>query len=474
MPPYNFPSVRASCDRCRFHKLKCIVNAEDKTVQQKCARCIRAKVECVYSQRARPKRQKNLESEGSSGEGEMGPLTPPTGSGEEASFDNLDSSYTGSPDIWAMLNTSDFGVRLDESTLTFGSFAQTPSGVASASASGLHVGSMLDVAPNQILGNGLVTEPTTPKFEQNTVLDTSARITPFMHDCTQSQTNGSIDIDGASPITRLSNLMADIYRTLAILTGSSHANKYPSFNFCEYPIGTVLHLARTLVEIIPQVTSSFHTASAFTQDMPGVSRRDSISSISPFNSYSYYADLQSITPPSSTASHSLRDSMDAPTKMLAMSCYSSLRRLYCLVLTHFETYLRMTLPAFTSELLSQNAAGVKTLQLGELPLTDEVCSRIGTAVKLMLDALRSAEDMLGLSGYASTTRRCRRVDPCGCPFSAGSTERGQDVTPLAYEELSEVFKDSAMMGYEGAHMDNLASKVESVKTMLKDRIDLRI
>lgn len=71
-----------------------------------------------------------------------------------------------------------------------------------------------------------------------------------MHDCTQSQTNGSIDIDGASPITRLSNLMADIYRTLAILTGSSHATKYPSFNFCEYPIGTVLHLARTLLEII--------------------------------------------------------------------------------------------------------------------------------------------------------------------------------------------------------------------------------
>src|SRR6478752_7539933 len=127
MPPYNFPSVRASCDRCRFHKLKCIVNAEDKSVQQKCARCIRAKVECVYSQRARPKRQKNLESEGSSGEGEMGPLTPPTGSGEEVSFDNFDSSYTGSPDIWAMLNTSDFGVRLDESTMTFGNFAQTPS-----------------------------------------------------------------------------------------------------------------------------------------------------------------------------------------------------------------------------------------------------------------------------------------------------------------------------------------------------------
>jgi hypothetical protein len=175
--------------------------------------------------------------------------------------------------------------------MTFGNFAQTPSGVASASASGLHVSSMLDVVPNQILGNGLVTEPTTPKFEQNSALDSSTRITPFMHDCTQSQTNGSIDIDGASPITRLSNLMADIYRTLAILTGSSYATKYPSFNFCEYPIGIVLHLARTLVEIIPQVISLFHTALAFTQDMTGVSRRDSISSVSPFNSYSYYADL---------------------------------------------------------------------------------------------------------------------------------------------------------------------------------------
>ena len=94
MPPYNFPSVRASCDRCQIHKLNCIVNAEDKSVQQKCTRCIRPKVECVYSKRARPKRQNNLESEGSSGEGEMGLLTPPNGSGEEASFVNFDSSYT--------------------------------------------------------------------------------------------------------------------------------------------------------------------------------------------------------------------------------------------------------------------------------------------------------------------------------------------------------------------------------------------
>ncbi|ATZ53755.1 hypothetical protein BCIN_09g05320 [Botrytis cinerea B05.10] len=382
---------------------------------------------------------------------------------------------TGSPDIWAMLNTADFGVRLDESTMTFGNFAQTSSGVASASASGLHVCSMLDVVPNQILGNGLVTEPTTPKFEQNSALNSSTRIAPpFMHDYTQSRTNGSIDIDGALPITRLSNLMVDIYRTLAILTGSSHATKHHSFNFCEYPIGTILHLARTPVEIIPQGTSLFHTASAFTQDMTGVSRRDSISSVSPFNSYSCYADLQSITPPSSTASHSLKDPVDAPTKMLAVSCYSSLRHLYYLVLTHLDTYLRMTLPAFTGELLSHNAAGLKTLQLSGLPLTDEVSNRLGTAVKLMLVALRSTEDMLGLSDYASTTRRCQKADPCGCPFSAGPTKRGQDITPLAYEELLEVFKDHAIMGYKGAHMDNLASKVESVKTMLKDRIDLRI
>ncbi|KAF4335198.1 C6 transcription factor [Fusarium beomiforme] len=472
MPQYSFPSVRASCDRCRFHKLKCIANAEDKSVPQKCARCIRAKVECVYSQRARPKRQKNLESDGSSGEGDAGPLTPPNGSnntGEELNFDNFDSSYTGSPDIWAMLNTSDFGMQLEEPAMTFGNLAQTPSGVASASASGLHVGSMLDVMPNQILGNALITEPTTPKFDQNTALDASARMTPLMHDFGQSQTHGNVDGNGASPITQLSNLMADIYRTLAILTASSHANKYPSFNFCEYPIGTVLHLARTLVEVVPQVTGSFHTASAFAQDMAGVSRRDSISSVSPFNSYSYYADLQSVTPPSSTASSS-KDSMDPPTKMLATSCYFSLRRLYCLVLTHFEAYLRMARPAFMGEFLSHNAAGVKALQLGELPLADELCSRLGTAVKLMLDALRSAEEMLGLSDYASTMRTCRKADPCGCPFSTGPAGRGQDLMPLAYEELSEAFNDHIMMGNE----DNLVAKVESVKAMLKDRIDLRI
>ncbi|TGO31483.1 hypothetical protein BHYA_0663g00040 [Botrytis hyacinthi] len=211
MPPYNFPSVRALCDCCRFHKLKCIVNAEDKSVQQNCARCIRAKVECVYSQQARPKRQNNLESEGSSGKGEMGLLTSPTGSGEEASFENFGLSYTGSPDIWAMLNTSDFGVRLDESTMAFGNFAQIPSGIASASASGLHISSMLDVVLNQILGNRLVIKLIIPKFEQNNVLNSFMRIMLFIHNYTQSQMNGSIDIDEASPITRLSNLIADIY-----------------------------------------------------------------------------------------------------------------------------------------------------------------------------------------------------------------------------------------------------------------------
>ncbi|KAM0317665.1 hypothetical protein ACHAO8_002216 [Botrytis cinerea] len=326
MPPYNFPSVRASCDRCQIHKLKCIVNAEDKSVQQKCTRCIRPKVECVYSKRARPKRQNNLESEGSSGEGEMGLLTPPNGSGEEASFDNFDSSYTD-------------------------------------------------------------------------------RLARYL---------GHAEHRGLwSPTGRVKN---DIWQLRTDIVRRS---------VCEREwAACVLHARR-----------STEPDSCISQPQ---------------------------------GSHGCTHK-NAGNELLLLPAPPVL-----LVLTHFETYLRMTLPAFTGELPSHNAAGVKTLQLGGLPLTDEVSSRLGTAVKLMLVALRSTEDMLGLSDYASTTRRFRKADPCGCSFSAGLTKRGQDITPLAYEELLEVFKDHAIMGYKGAHMDNLASKVESVKTMLKDRIDLRI
>lgn len=128
MPPDSYLSMRASCDRCRFHKLKCVVNSEGNPGRHECARCIRAKVECVYSQRARAKRQKTVgsgaTSQASSKE-DSGPSTPSTGppSAREEDFGDVDSSRTSSSEIRAIWSTPDSGLRPDRhahSLSTFG------------------------------------------------------------------------------------------------------------------------------------------------------------------------------------------------------------------------------------------------------------------------------------------------------------------------------------------------------------------
>ncbi|KAL4736087.1 hypothetical protein BDV11DRAFT_207903 [Aspergillus similis] len=53
----NSLSLRPSCERCRFHKLKCTISSEDSTDDHpRCVRCPRAKVECAFGRRSRGRR----------------------------------------------------------------------------------------------------------------------------------------------------------------------------------------------------------------------------------------------------------------------------------------------------------------------------------------------------------------------------------------------------------------------------------
>ncbi|KAB8237688.1 Zn(II)2Cys6 transcription factor domain-containing protein [Aspergillus alliaceus] len=491
MPPDSYLSMRASCNRCRFHKLKCVVNSEGNSGRHECARCIRAKVECVYSQRARAKRQKTVGSGATSrasSKEDSGPFTPSTGppSAREEDFGDVDSSRTSSSEIRAIWSTPDSGPRPDRhahSLSTFGGLAQDQTDVPAVSTGGPLTSLPLDTAPHQSLSSRHIPQSVPQQVCQDLGLGSSITLPRSMRERRQPQAYGNLDNHLTSPASQLSNLVADIHKTLALLTADCRGSKCPSFNFREYPIGTVLHLAQDLIDIVSKFKpareaptipwepvasdiSTSHTTWAHYTTAASSGSDSPISSL--LNQDFFYPDLTAPSPPLSSTPRGLDNVLDTPTKLLAKGCYFSLRRLYYLVFTHFEGYLSTLWQAPSSRgLLAHNLARGRRLQVGELLSADEMCSGIDTAVRLMLEILQSAEDVLNHLDAVGAARGIREADPCRFPMSFAS--KGQDEPSLVNGELGRGFADQATMPVH-SELDGLGSKVQSLRGMLKERM----
>lgn len=58
-PRPNYPSIQASCDRCRAKKLACVISTErTESGARQCVRCHRAKACCVFGPRAQNTRRR--------------------------------------------------------------------------------------------------------------------------------------------------------------------------------------------------------------------------------------------------------------------------------------------------------------------------------------------------------------------------------------------------------------------------------
>ncbi|KAJ5961716.1 hypothetical protein N7501_006657 [Penicillium viridicatum] len=173
-----------------------------------------------------------------------------------------------------------------------------------------------------------------------------------------------------SPIVCLSNLMIDIHEAAKTLTDSPWAYPNHSTGLDSYPVGMVLQLAQDLFRILHgpiSMTSTNHGSHS-----QGSTTTDTLQN----RDHHLIPDLQSRTTNSSSTStppHQPAGLVITPHILLVMSCYTSLTKLYGIVMSHFHTHLRRSSERHSTQklpLFDQNVS--ERLQLGELALPGDM------------------------------------------------------------------------------------------------------
>lgn len=458
MSTRNSQSIRSSCDRCRSHKLKCTVSPESsRSGPHKCTRCIRAQVTCVFGPRSQSKRSSNNKSKPEKPKPE---LEPPQKSSPPVCSSSFAGMNPGSPGDWtpwidelACQETEeplpiDINTAGDGSSLSDGDFWADL---------GMRQGlNMLDLAPSAMPTN-------TYHAQYPAAFD---HITPPV-----TEAGHLMDISESSEhtpphaIVQLSNLVTKIHETSKSLEESPWSNVPDTKQLQNYPIGRVLSLSQDFCSILSwiwgksTISSDGHSSGNGSSPTPSAEMLD------------YAEVLSSIRMTQDpTTSSSMATSVDMPTMLLVLSCYTSLIKLYSLVFAHFQNHLSH-LPETPSPYPSQAALASHRwgLQLGELPSADETCTKICTAVQVLLDAFQSVEDVVGLPRSISAVRQ-RTCDIEGMDFSAelGRTSLWTDYMVHFVVRSNTIRADTE----ECEEMRELSMKVRSLKALIREKMNL--
>ncbi|KAF5636881.1 C6 transcription factor [Fusarium sp. NRRL 25303] len=449
----NSQSIRSSCDRCRSHKLKCTVSPEDsRSGPHKCTRCIRAQVTCVFGPRSQSKRSASNKSKPDKPKSEP---EPPQKSSPPVCPSSLAGMNLASPGAWTpwidelACQESEEPLAIDISTAGDGSSLSDGDFWADLGMSqGLN---MLDLAPSGIPTN-------TYHAQYPSAFD---HIAPSV-----AEAGHLMDISESSErtpphaIVQLSNLVTKVHETSKSLEEYPWSNVPDTEQLQNYPIGRVLSLSQDFCSILSYiwgkspVSSDDHSSGNGSSPTPSAEMLD-------------YAEVLS----SIKMNGSPRPpSVDMPTMLLVLSCYTSLIKLYSLVFAHFENHLSH-LPEAPSPYPSQTALASHRwgLQLGELPSADETCTKICTAVQVLLDTFQSVEDAVGLPRSISVVKQ-RACDVDGMDFSA---ELGRTSLWTDYM-VHFVFRSTVIMAdtEECEEMRELSIKVRSLKALIREKMNL--
>ncbi|KAH7222574.1 uncharacterized protein BKA55DRAFT_546087 [Fusarium redolens] len=459
MSTRNSQSIRSSCDRCRSHKLKCTVSPENsRSVPHKCTRCIRAQVTCVFGPRSQSKRSSNNKSKTEKPKPE-----PPQKSSPPVCSSSLAGMNLGSPGAWTpwidelACQETEEPLAIDISTAGDGSSLSDGDFWADLGMSqGLN---MLDLTPSTVPTNTYHAQYPTA-FDHIAPTVTSNSEAGHLMDISES-------LEHAPPhaIVQLSNLVTKIHETSKSLEESPWSNVPDSKQLQNYPIGRVLSLSQDFCSIL----SCIWGKSSISSD--GHSSGNGSSPTPSAEMLNYAEVLSSIKMTQDpTTSSSMAASVDMPTMLLVLSCYTSLIKLYSLVFAHFQNHLSH-LPETPSPYPSQTALASHRwgLQLGELPSADETCTKICTAVQFLLNAFQSVEDVVGLPRSISAVKQ-RTCDIDGMDFSA---ELGR--TSLWTDYMVHFVFRSNMIGAdteECEEMRELSMKVRSLKALIREKMNL--
>ena len=428
MSASDFQSLRSSCERCRFHKLKCTVLPETPGEPTRCARCTRAKVECVFERRARGKRTRQSLNDSRLDWGYPSPA------GTDSSGDALPHETPRSTDNYTTrapsrnsifktptaLNPDDMNVDflfqqnqgfdpsvpiLDPSTYNLWNMAST-SNVFGNSFSN-PVGSHNPGIGIQ-LPSGLPRKPSTEPREKSI---------PRSQSVPRSQSTS--EVKGSASILRLSTLVTDIQQTTINLENSEWAYNVKQSGLERYPVGVVLQLA--------------HEFSSILENLPRIS--DSHNMPSP-----------PIQPSASVDSNSL----DASTRLQMTSCYLLLTKLYGIVFSQMHDYLKATPSDILSPQLSSSATMENaTLRLGDLTYSNDMWTKIYTVFRVMLDHLRNIGNAIGVPESLSIAQ------------SLAGAEMGSVNAPGVLGRISQAALEVRLM-----------SKVQPLRVLLRERLAL--
>ncbi|KAI0115702.1 hypothetical protein GGR51DRAFT_556145 [Nemania sp. FL0031] len=376
------PSIRASCERCRLHKLKCIASSSNSlTNEARCQRCIRAATECVFSRRSSSKRRQASSED-------IDPLyqnnTLPAPSLDESalmrptmSFD-LDEGQSDNPGLnFSSSNTYftaqnpalHYGMGLIDPKMQF----QLP--VQSLNNQSLHLSHSLGVLTPESETAGLVGNETSSSLAGSSA----------------SSMSTSTVLDGQQMYPRrvatksLLTLAMTLEETLDKLANQTWEQEANRSSFDHYPVGSVLHLFQEFIDTIAglgELRSRDHLRNDqqdFKHGTPHFYQPKADES----TAWRSTAPLAKSTP-----------KLDTSLVLLVLSCYATLTRIGTTVLGHFKQHLeggnagqRDDVPA---AIVVDKCSFTATTQLSELATQAKSYTQIHAAVNLLLELLERA------------------------------------------------------------------------------------
>lgn len=216
---------------------------------------------------------------------------------------------------------------------------------------------------------------------------------------TAAWSTGDTNVKKPEILQRLLHLVAEIHESFKLLEGGPWLGQddpaiAPTLD--NYPIGSILHLSREFAAIVDAAQSYVDPLGPFEDKadadatmgftLPPLHHRDGDPEAA-----GVPADVLNANP------------IDTPTCLLILNCYVSLTKLYETMLRHFQKHLSI-LPSPSVCWPEAGGMSERCLNLGELPPTDAACSRIHTAIRLLLASLDRIETAIELPVALRSTR----------------------------------------------------------------------
>ncbi|KAJ6024395.1 hypothetical protein N7540_005192 [Penicillium herquei] len=443
----DFQSRRSSCERCRFHKLRCTVVPDSSDGSPRCVRCMRAKVDCVFGRRARGKRNRPATNHTQRDWGLQSPVT------DSLSTDGKDTIFNDTPR------------SIDHQSCIFPS--QSPPYIDGSDIRSEDMDWDLLFHPDQGIGHFIPSSQPSPynlwdvAFSQ-TVLDSSLSSTMSTASCEthespafSSNPSRELEIKYTSPqctdkgpdiILRLSSLATDIQQTIINLQDSEWAYATKSDGLERYPVGSVLQLAHDFSLILQDLPRSADN------ELSTNEHKDETSSIPDLSPDPTYLSDPTSNPTKQTQQSTLShvavnpNSIDTSTMLQITSCYILITKLYGLVMDHLRAHLQAS-DLQSTKVSPFSSIENEALRLGDISYSNDVWTKVHTVFRAMLDQLHVIGNAIGVQSLRSSR-------------SLGSLDEAVSHSGFL-ENLS-----------QAALEDNIMGKIHPLKLLLRQKLAL--